>query len=170
MKRNIVLIGLSGCGKSTVGRALAKNLHKTFVDMDDYIEKKEGMPVSKIFEKKGEAYFRALETETAETLSAEEGKIIATGGGVVLFEQNMEYLKKNGLIVFLDRSPETILKKINLKKRPLLAQNQNRLFEMDKKRRPLYEKYAELTVLGAPSVPETAERLKEALKSYLSEK
>ena len=169
MKRNIVLIGLSGCGKSTVGRTLAKNLHKTFVDMDEYIEKKESMPVSKIFEEKGEAYFRRLETETAEALSVAEDKIIATGGGVVLNEQNMVHLGKNGLIVFLDRSPEAILKKINLKKRPLLAQNQNRLFEMDKKRRPLYEKYADLTVPGALSVPETAERLKEALKVYLKE-
>lgn len=166
MKKNIVLIGLSGCGKSTVGRAIGFRLHMPFVDMDAYIEEKEGITVSEIFEKKGEPFFRTLETSAAKALSETGGKIIATGGGVVLKPENMAYLKKNGLIVFLDRTPEAILKRINLAKRPLLAQNKDHLFVLDAKRRPLYEWYADITVLGQKTIRETVAAALSALKPF----
>ncbi len=167
MKQNVVLIGLSGCGKSTVGAALSRRLKMLFVDMDTYIEKKEGKAVREIFADQGEAYFRARETEAAKNLSECGGKIIATGGGVVLAPENIAHLKKNGIIVFLDRTPEEILKKINLSVRPLLAENKEKLYEMDKIRRPLYEQAADLSVRGGASVPETAEKLEKALRPFL---
>jgi len=165
--KNIVLIGLSGCGKSTVGIQVAHMLQMEFVDMDDYIESKENKTVGDIFAEKGEAYFRKLETDVACELSQTGNKIIATGGGVVLNHKNMEYLQTNGIILFLDRTPEAILKKINLKKRPLLAQNPNRLYAMDKERRPLYERYAQLTVKGAPTVEQTVAKIITAIKPFM---
>ncbi len=167
MSRNIVLIGLSGCGKTTVGAALSYRLRMHFVDMDAYIEHREGKTVSEIFKTHGEAYFRQAETQTARILSASGGKIIATGGGVVLNPENMAYLKQNAVVVFLDRTPEEILKKINLAKRPLLAQNKNRLFELDRQRRPLYEQYADITVPGASRISQTVDRLQDALRPYM---
>ena len=166
MQKNIVLIGLSGCGKSTIGKRLSSLLHIPVVDMDTFIEKQEGMTVSEIFKKKGEAYFRALETQAAKSLSESGDKIIATGGGVVLNSKNMAYLKQNGIVIFLDRSPEMILKRINLEKRPLLAQNQNHLFELDLERRPLYKQYADLTVKGELNVKQTVDDVLVALSSF----
>lgn len=165
--KNIVLIGLSGCGKTTIGKRLAPLLNMDFVDMDLYIEKKEGKTVKDIFASKGETYFRSLETIAAEELSQTGGKVIATGGGVVLNPKNMDYLKQNGVIVFLDRSPNTILKKINLSIRPMLAENKNRLYELDKERHHLYEAYAELTIPGGTNIEKTLSDVYSAIKTKL---
>ncbi|MBE7022240.1 MAG: shikimate kinase [Ruminococcaceae bacterium] len=152
MSKNIVLIGLTGCGKSTLGRGLSRRLCMPFIDMDDYIEKKEGKAIRNIFAEHGEAYFRTLETRAAQELSEKKGYIIATGGGAVLNPKNMEYLKKTGVVLFIDRSPEAILKKLDLRNRPLLAANKNHLYTLDKERRPLYEGYADITLHGSRSV------------------
>lgn len=166
--KNIVLIGLSGCGKSTVGALAAKKLQMPFVDMDAYIEQQEGRTVSEIFAQNGEAYFRRLETEAAQKLSETENKVIATGGGAVLSPQNMSYLKETGIVLFLDRTPEEILRKINLKVRPLLAQDKNRLFELERSRRPLYEKYADITLRAVGNVPQTVSTLLDAVRTFKS--
>lgn len=167
MRKNIVLIGLSGCGKSTVGAALSYRLRMHFVDMDAYIEHKEGMSIRKIFEQKGEEAFRRMETEAAKALSESGGKIIATGGGAVLNPQNMAYLKQNAVVVFLDRTPEAILKKINLSIRPLLAADPSRLYKLDRERRPLYEKYADITVEGLAKISWTVTGMENALRPYI---
>ncbi len=167
MSRNIVLIGLSGCGKSTVGAALSYRLRMHFVDMDAYIERKEGMSVRQIFEARGEAAFRQLETEAAKALSESGGKIIATGGGAVLSPQNMAYLKQNAVVVFLDRTPDAILKKINLSIRPLLAAEPERLYQLDRERRPLYERYADLRVEGQAKISWTVTSMEAALRPYI---
>ncbi|MBR6729417.1 MAG: shikimate kinase, partial [Clostridia bacterium] len=135
--KNIVLIGLMGSGKSTIGKKLSRRLHLPFIDMDDFIENKEGKTIRQIFAEKGEAYFRNAETQAAKELGARGGHIIATGGGAVLNSQNMEYLKENSVVVFLDRSPKDILKKIDIESRPLLAANKNCLYALEKERRPL---------------------------------
>lgn len=165
--KNIVLIGLTGCGKTTIGKQLAPLLNMDFVDMDSYIEKKEGKTVKEIFASRGETYFRSLETIASEELSQAGGKVIATGGGVVLNPKNIDYLKQNGIIIFLDRSPQTILRKINLSIRPMLAENKNRLYELDKERRPLYEAYADLTIPGGTNVKETLSLVLSTIKERL---
>ncbi len=165
--KNIVLIGLTGCGKTTIGKRLAPLLNMDFVDMDLYIEEKEGKTVKEIFHDKGETYFRSLETVAAKELSQIGGKVIATGGGVVLNPKNMDHLKQNGLVVFLDRSPDAILKKINLSIRPMLAENKNRLYELDKERRPLYEAYADIKVPGGTSIDKTVSLVHAIIKARL---
>ena len=105
---NIVLIGMPGSGKSTVGRRIAEKLHRKFLDTDDLIIKKDGRQIPDIFAKDGEAFFRGLETAVIEELSHEHGLVIATGGGAVMRERNRELLRRNGLIVWLDRPIEDL--------------------------------------------------------------
>lgn len=137
-KTNIVLMGMPGSGKSTVGLALAAKLNRPFVDTDEVIIEREGMHTSKIIEQKGEPYFRDKETEVVNEVSKLQGYIIATGGGVVLRDENMKALKQNGIIVFLDRNI------LNLSKdgRPL-SQGPDALQKMYKERIGLYTKYAD---------------------------
>lgn len=156
MEQNIVLIGLSGCGKTTVGRLLAKELSLPFVDMDEYIEQAENRSVSEIFAQSGENYFRIAETRAAMALSKTTGKVIATGGGAILRKENMLALKETGICIFLDRSVKNILKTADTKSRPLLAEDSFRLYELDRQRRPFYEAYADLTV--SENSPEEAVR------------
>ena len=105
---NIVLCGFMGCGKSTVGKNLARKTGKKFIDMDSYIEKKAGMTVTEIFDKFGEKGFRQMEYEACKELSEMKGLIIASGGGAFTFRRNVDVFKGKDIIVFLDVPIETI--------------------------------------------------------------
>lgn len=107
-KRNIVLIGMPGCGKSTIGKALAEKLGKEFIDTDEMIVSSYGN-ISDIFKEKGEEYFRQIETEQVKIAAKENGRIIATGGGAVLKRENILSLKQNGTVFFLNRPLEDII-------------------------------------------------------------
>ena len=139
-KINIVLMGMPGSGKSSVGNALARKMGRPFIDTDEVIIEREGLHTSKIIEQKGEAYFRDRETEVVMEVAKLQGYVIATGGGVVLREENMKALKQNGIVVFLDRNI------LNLSKdgRPL-SQGKDALQKLYKERIDLYTKYADIT-------------------------
>lgn len=108
-------------GKSAVGRNLARRLGRRFVDLDRLIEKTTGMKVREIFVQKGEAYFRQLEKETLAKVLSQEGQVVATGGGVVLDDDNLALLRERSLLIGLNASTETILKRAgNGSTRPLL--------------------------------------------------
>jgi shikimate kinase len=108
-------------GKSAVGRNLARRLGRRFVDLDRLIEKTAGLKVREIFAQKGEAYFRQLEKETLAKVLSQEGQVVATGGGVVLDDGNLELLRERSLLIGLNASTETILKRAgNGATRPLL--------------------------------------------------
>ncbi|WP_243140213.1 shikimate kinase [Candidatus Syntrophocurvum alkaliphilum] len=111
-----------GTGKSTIGYKLASRLNKQFVDMDREIEKVTGMTVADLFRQYGEIRFRSEERLMAKKLSVQNDIVIATGGGVVLDPENINAFKENGIIVWLDASPEIIFERVNRKKgtRPLL--------------------------------------------------
>lgn len=121
----IYLIGLPGCGKSTLGKQLAKRMNVPFIDLDIAIEQREGNPIKDIFKQKGEAYFRKIEADTLKKVS--EGLpefIMATGGGAPVFFDNMEIMNKFGQTVFLDVPAREIANRIlktNKEERPLLA-------------------------------------------------
>jgi shikimate kinase len=100
--RNIVLIGFMGCGKTTVGRELARLLGRRFVDLDAFIEQRTGLGVSEIFARHGEAYFRALESQAAAELSAQREIVLSVGGGAVLRAENVDALRGGGRIVLID--------------------------------------------------------------------
>ena len=138
---NIVLIGMPGCGKSTLGRLLAEQTGKKFVDMDEVIEKKAGISIPEIFKKYGEKHFRDMESEVAVELGKEKGQVIATGGGVVLKPENMRALSQNGRIIFLQRPIEALA----TNGRPL-SKDMDTLKTMYGHRLPLYNKYSQLTM------------------------
>ena len=121
MKSNLILIGFMGSGKSTVGKILAEKPEMKFLDTDLEIEKEQGRSVQVIFSEKGEEYFRKLENEMSKKLSTENNTIISTGGGIILNKENIEYLKKDGVVFFLDVAKKTLYKRlISSKGRPLL--------------------------------------------------
>ena len=139
--QNIALIGFMAVGKSAVGRNLAKRLGRRFVDLDRLIEKSAGMKVPEIFERKGEAYFRQLEKQTLARVLAKEGQVIATGGGVVLDDDNLALLREQTLLIGLSASTETISKRVgNRATRPLLKGNdrRERIEELLKSRQARY--------------------------------
>lgn len=147
LQKNIVLIGMSGCGKSTAGKIIAGALDIPLKDMDSEIEKKEKMTISDIFAQKGEPYFRECETAEAKRLSKRKKPcVIPTGGGVVLNEENMKLLKENGIVFFINRTPDSIMKNLNSEKRPLLKNDPEKLYEIYESRLHLYKKYADYTI------------------------
>lgn len=146
--KNIVLTGMSGSGKTTIGKMLAKELSMSFTDTDEMIESYEGKKIKDIFKEAGEEYFRNTESEIACIASRLENHIISTGGGMILKSENMECLKKNSIVVYLKRSVESIKKTMDTSDRPLLAEGLEKLYEMEKIRAPLYEKYADIMVVN----------------------
>lgn len=135
-RRNIVLTGIMGCGKTTIGRMLSEKLDMEFIDIDEYIERKYGK-IHELF-KRGEDFFRETEHRAVLEVSEMEGVVIATGGGVVKRRDNMEALKRNGIVFFLDRPVEKILSDIETSTRPLLKDGKEKLAEIYRERYPLY--------------------------------
>ena len=134
--KNIVLIGFMGSGKTTISKLLSKKLKREILDIDSLIEKNTAMRIKTIFKKYGEEYFRDLETKTVKSISNVKGKIISTGGGVIVREENIKNLKKNGIIVYLKNSFETSKKRLEGKKnRPLfMPEKINEAYKLYKKR------------------------------------
>jgi len=145
-RRHLALIGLSGVGKSSIGRRAAASLDVGFVDLDDEITKTAGMPPAEMFTEHGEAAFRDLETQTlAHTLARPDAVLIATGGGVVLRDANREALIDQATSLWLRASVDTLLPRLARNyKRPLLAGDapEVKLEAMIHDRYPLYEKVA----------------------------
>lgn len=163
---NIVLCGFMGCGKSTVGKNLARKTGKKFLDMDTYIEKKAGMSVSRIFEKHGENGFRDMEHEACKELSEMSDLVIASGGGAFTFERNIEVFKGKDKIVFIDVPLEIIKYRLrNDKTRPLLQRpdKDKAMKELYDKRRPLYTAAADIIVTGKNTPLRTAYQIIEAV-------
>ena len=124
MANRIYLTGFMGSGKSTIGPILANTLGWDFFDLDIVIQKKENNTVSKIFEEKGEDYFRKLESETLRELSSKENSVIALGGGTITNKVNIEILNKTGKTIYLRISPESAYYRLrNKRDRPVLMKN-----------------------------------------------
>jgi len=145
LNKNIVLIGMPGCGKTTVGKELSKRLEIPFCDIDEYIVTNEGKGIPEIFEK-GEEYFREIETRAVAKVSDTYPQIISTGGGVVKKPVNVEMLKKNGVIFFINRPLEDIANDVDIKSRPLLKDGTEKLYELYEERYSLYKKYCDYEI------------------------
>ena len=160
-RSNLVLIGMSGGGKSTIGSLAAEKLGKAFVDTDEEIIKQIGMPIANYFAKEGEAAFRDIETKVIHTLSAQNNIVISTGGGIIKNPLNVEYLKRNGHIIWLKRDAD-LLESGN--GRPL-APDQTAVRKLYQERLPLYTEAAEAIAEnnGTP-----AEGLEAVLAAYES--
>lgn len=151
MAKNIVLIGISGCGKTSIGDILARKLNYEFVDTDDVVESF-GMTVEELFES-GEESFRLIETMAVKQAASYENAVISTGGGVVLKDENMKHLKQNSIIVFIVRDLNRIKKSLEKDRnvRPLLKDDDS-LDKLYFKRLPLYERYADIIIENNGSI------------------
>ncbi len=159
-KRNIVLIGMPSSGKTTIGKALAARMGKRFADTDELIVGTTGKSIPEIFEEEGEKVFREIEKKVICDIAVNDGTVIATGGGVILDEKNVLALKRNGVIVYLDRKIDNL---IATDSRPL-SSNVDDLKKLYAKRKPLYEKYAEITIDDNDDVATVVRRAEEVLK------
>jgi shikimate kinase len=146
LQKNIALIGFMAVGKSAIGRTLAKKLRRRFVDLDRVIERAEGRKVREIFEHKGEAYFRQLEKQALAEVLEKNNQIIATGGGVILDDQNLQILREKALLIGLSAEMDVLLARAgDATKRPLL-QGSNRRERIEDLLRQRAARYAQAHV------------------------
>ena len=165
-KRNIVLVGFMGTGKSSVGKILAQRLGRTLVDMDAVIEERQKRPISQIFAQEGEPYFRRLERELVQELAARQSLVIAPGGGIVLNPQNIADFSKTGLVVCLIASPEAILKRVGHDThRPLLqgGDKLQKINELLNRRKLMYDAVPHQIQTEGLTPDEVAEKILELL-------
>lgn len=160
MKNNVVLIGMMGCGKSTVGRILSEWLGLELVDTDLYIEQRERRSIPDIFAADGEAYFRERELEAALSLGGRENLVIACGGGLPLREDCIRPLKDSGLVFFLRRDPGETYDAVSMSDRPLAQDGRDAFLDRFRQREPVYRRWADHIIEGR-SAGETAKLISE---------
>ena len=162
-KENIILTGMPGSGKTTIGKLIAQKTGKSFVDTDDLIREKCGCEISEIFEKHGEDYFRDAESEVISELSKENGLVIATGGGAVLRKENIGNLSQNGRIIFADADINEL---IATKDRPL-SNTPEKLIKLYDTRFSIYRERCDVRVQITRDAQENAEKILSAFDSLM---
>ncbi|GAB2525838.1 shikimate kinase [Rufibacter soli] len=169
----VFLVGMPGCGKSTVGRALAEEVGYTFLDLDTLIEEQEGATVPQVFERKGQAYFREAEARALRQVTGEKrGVVLATGGGAPCFHGNMTFMLENGAAVYLQVQPQDLVARLtrqDLDARPLLREKspealEEYLAETLAQRELFYAQAAFTVEAGGKTVAEVVA----AVKQYLT--
>ncbi len=159
---NIVLIGMPASGKTVVAKMLSNITNREQVDVDKYLEKKESKTIRSIFDNFGEEKFRDLEEQYTKELSERDNIIISTGGGVIKRKSNIDHLKNNGRVIFIDRDVEDIMKE-NHEERPLL-QNIDNVKKLYNERYHLYNEYADIIFKNKTTLDELVEEILNYLK------
>ncbi len=164
---NIILIGMPGCGKSTCGVLVAKQMCKSFLDTDLLIQENEGMKLSQILEKKGIEYFENAERNSVLTLYT-RNCIIATGGSMVCYDDAMQKLKQDGIVIYLELSYKNMMKRIrNFKTRGVVLKEGYTPKDMYDERIVLYKKYADITIdCNRNTIDNTVARIIEEIDKY----
>ncbi|WP_294348793.1 shikimate kinase [uncultured Clostridium sp.] len=162
-KENIVIIGMPGCGKSTIGELISKDLNYKFYDMDDYIVKISGKTIKELFDV-SEEHFREWETKACKELSKLTNAIIASGGGVVKKAENIDILRKSCTILFIDRPVEEIIKDIEVGTRPLLKDGPHKIYNLYNERYELYKKAADKIVENKGTLEKVVKTCEDILK------
>ncbi|MGI6721188.1 MAG: shikimate kinase [Anaerovoracaceae bacterium] len=156
-QRNIVLVGMPGSGKTTIGRELASALSLKFVDTDEVLAARAGKPAGRVIEDSGEEYFRGLESEIIRSCTAEHGQVIATGGGAVLRQENRRAMRQNGPVIFIERD----ITQLPTEGRPLSRD----LEEMYQKRLPLYHSCSDFTLANNGPLNDSIQKILATLSS-----
>ncbi|HZW25894.1 MAG TPA: shikimate kinase [Gallionella sp.] len=169
---NLILVGMMGSGKTTIGRTLAKHLGKTFVDSDEEIQLRTGVTIPHIFDVEGEAGFRLRERAAIRELVGRNNIVLATGGGAILAEQNRDMLRQNGIVVYLKANVHDLWQRTRHdRNRPLLQTDDPRakLAELFEQRDPLYMQAADIVVQsGKQSVQTLLSQLVEEIERFRS--
>lgn len=162
--KNLVLIGMPGCGKSTLGKVLAEKLNREFIDMDDYIEVNENKSIKEMFAI-SEEFFRDAESKYAKLLGQLDSHVISTGGGIVKRKENIVNLKKNSIIVFINRPVENIINDINTSTRPLLKGGIETIYKLYDERINLYKEYCDIEVCNVGEIYDIADLIIQAVNN-----
>lgn len=167
---NLILVGMMGSGKTTMGRALARHLGKAFVDSDEEIQKRTGVTIPHIFDVEGEAGFRQRESAVLRDLLGRDNMVLATGGGAVIAEQNRELLRQNGIVIYLKASVHDLWQRTRHdRNRPLLqtADPHAKLTQLHDQRDPLYQQVADIVMhSGKQSVHALMLHLVEQIEAF----
>lgn len=147
LKDKVVIIGMPGCGKTTIGKMLAERLNYKFYDMDEYIENISGKSVKELFEK-SEENFRDFESKACTELSKKGSVVISSGGGVIKREKNIDLFREESIIIFIDRPIENIISDIDSDSRPLLSSGKEKLYSLLEERYELYDKYCHIRIIN----------------------
>ena len=156
--KNIVLIGMPGSGKTTLGKQLASRLGRTFVDADDFVVQLEGKTIADMFAV-SEEYFRDAETRAAQELAKRRGLVVACGGGVIKRSVNIEIFKETSVVIFLDRSPDDIVTDVDVASRPLLKDGKQKVYDLYDERIALYRAAADYTIVNDKKAEEILDEL-----------
>ena len=159
MAQNIVLIGMMGCGKTTVGRLLAQRLECPMADTDALIEERTGRTIPDIFAADGEARFRALELELCRELAGRRGLVVACGGGLPLQDGAISALKENGLVFWLDRDPRETYDSLDVSGRPLAQGGREDFVRRYEVRSPIYHRWANYVIPCGDGPQAAADRI-----------
>ena len=169
LRRNIVLIGMPGSGKTTIGRLLAKKMKARFYDVDKCIRMKEGKSIPEIF-KHGEDYFRLIESRVIQGLSKKQSSVISTGGGSIKLSKNIDALKKNGIIIFINRDINEIIDNVKLSNRPLLGNDKDKIYKLYNERIHLYKKFCDYEIINDSSLEVSVNKVYELVNSIKHDK
>ncbi|MBQ4264350.1 MAG: shikimate kinase [Clostridia bacterium] len=168
MDRHIFLIGMMGCGKSTLGRLLADHIGCSFADLDEEIVRYEERSIPEIFAAEGDAGFRLCETAALECILDEAPCVVATGGGIVTREENIRLMRRHGLVIWLNRPLEDMIATVRQDTRPNLAgDKEERMRTLFSDREPHYKKAAHIIFDNSPPPEKSAALLHAMLKAYI---
>lgn len=162
---DVILIGMPGCGKTSLGRQAARLLGREFCDLDEKIEEVRQKTIPQIFDEVGEEGFRKIETEVLKDALG-SGTVLSTGGGVVKNPENIRAAKQHGLVLFLDRPVDQIYSDVETGHRPLLAGGKEKLYQLYEERYQLYLAAADIRVVNDKGIEDAVQTIIDEVRRY----
>lgn len=161
-QRYVALVGLTGCGKSTFARLLAERMNLKLIDNDERIVEMSGKTIPELFAV-SEEHFRDWEEKALASIKPDSGLVVACGGGIIKRESCRDILRRNAIVIYIDRPPEKIVSDIDTSGRPLLKEGAERVYRLYEERRALYEEAADVIIPNNGSIEDALQQMMDAL-------